>query len=79
MPILLCPGCWISLLFLFLLWLVLWFFARVFKFEWAIKINDWCTKKMKTIFGALRGGKKEEESDDGPCRCEDCGCKSIEK
>ena len=67
MPILLCPGCWISLLFLFLLWLLLWLFAKVCKFKWAIKVNDWCVKKMKALYEAVKG--KEEESS---CDCDGC-------
>jgi hypothetical protein len=67
MPVLLCPGCWLSLLALFLLWLVVWVFARVFKFKWAIKTTTWTSKKIKAIVAAARG--KEEEK----CSCEHCG------
>jgi hypothetical protein len=75
MPILLCPGCWISLLFLFLLWLLLWSFARIFKFKWAIKVNDWCIGRMKAIYDAVKKGKEEEKE----CPCDKCGCDKLEE
>jgi hypothetical protein len=65
MPVILCPGCWLSLAVLFLLWALVWLFARVFKFKWAIKVTDWTSKRMKAIIAAARG--KEEK-----CSCEHC-------
>jgi hypothetical protein len=74
MPILLCPGCWLYLIGFGLLWLLLLFFAKVCKFNWAIKTSKWCTDKLKTLHF-----KKKKEKDDGPCQCPDCGCRFIKK
>ena len=65
MPVLLCPGCWIQLLFLGLLWLLLLFFAKICKFNWAIKTHSWCSEKLRGLAEAAKFWKKKES---------DCGC-----
>jgi len=67
MPILLCPGCWLYIIFFGLIWLFLLFFAKVFKFNWAIKISYWCTEKLSKLHFWKR--------DNIGCECSDCGCK----
>jgi len=73
MPVLLCPGCWVQLLFLGLLWLLLLFFAKVCKFNWAIKTNTWCVTQLKKLH---IWKKKEEEK---VCPCDKCSCDKVDK